>query len=52
MRSLPMTKRDKDSIECECGRTIKKWNEAKAWYADLIDEPRTQDHPSEPSKSD
>jgi len=33
-----ITMRDKDSIECACGRTIKEWNEAKIWTATLLSE--------------
>lgn len=29
--------RDKDSIDCEvCGSVLHRWNEAKAWEAELI----------------
>jgi hypothetical protein len=38
--------RDTDSIECECGRTIKEWNEAKIWTATLLpDKNKTKKNP-------
>jgi hypothetical protein len=28
--------RESDSIECKCGRTLKRWNGACFWSAELV----------------
>jgi hypothetical protein len=30
-----LIQRDRDSLECKCGKTLKRWNGACCWVAEL-----------------
>jgi hypothetical protein len=40
VRGLHVGVRDKDIIKCKCGRTIKEWDQARDWTAELLEDPK------------